>query len=128
MQGSNRVLTSTELRSESCIKTPKRRTLRATGSSDVPYIGHPHDPEHKYLLHYSSESPFPQNFYSGNVLTDASGYAWVELPDYFEAINTNFKYQLTVVGKSFARAAVWGEISNNRFRIRTDAPNFKVSW
>jgi len=130
----------------------------ATGSSDVPYgvrgvastatsgyavyaagdlgasgvksfrIDHPHDPEGKYLLHYSSESPFPQNFYSGNVLTDASGYAWVGLPDYFEEINTNFKYQLTVVGRSFARAAVWDEISNNRFRIRTDMPNVRVSW
>ena len=63
-------------------------------------IDHPFDPENRYLLHYSSESPFPQNFYNGNVVTDHQGYAWVPLPDYFAAINTNFKYQLTVVDNS----------------------------
>ncbi|MEQ1934802.1 MAG: hypothetical protein ABL962_13155, partial [Fimbriimonadaceae bacterium] len=60
-------------------------------------IDHPDDPENKYLLHYSSESPMPQNFYVGNVVTDSRGYGWVDLPSYFEEINTNFKYQLTVV-------------------------------
>lgn len=91
-------------------------------------IDHPFDPENKYLLHYAAESPMPQNFYVGNVVTDAQGYAWVALPDYFAEINRNFKYQLTVVGKSFAQAVVWEEVKNNRFQIRTDAPNVKVSW
>ena len=91
-------------------------------------IDHPMDPENKYLLHYSSESPFPQNFYNGIVETDAQGYAWVNLPDYFGQINTNYKYQLTIVGKSFARAIVNEEISGNRFQIRTDLPHIKVSW
>src|SRR5439155_12595336 len=67
-------------------------------------IDHPFDPENKYLLHYATESPSPQNFYSGNIVTDANGYAWVELPDYFAKINTNYKYQLTVIGKTFAQA------------------------
>src|SRR4029079_8242382 len=43
-------------------------------------IDYPDDPENKYLLHYCTESPVPQNFYVGNVVTDASGYAWIELP------------------------------------------------
>jgi len=91
-------------------------------------IDHPSDPENKYLLHYSAESPMPQNFYVGNVVTDAKGFAWVELPDYFQQINTNFKYQLTVVGKSFAQAVVWEKIKGNRFQIRTNQPNIEVSW
>ena len=91
-------------------------------------IDHPTDPANKYLLHYSSESPFPQNFYNGNVTTDANGFAWVELPEYFAEINTNSKYQLTVIGKSFAQAIVSEEISENRFQIQTNQPNVKVSW
>lgn len=95
-------------------------------------IDHPGDPTNKYLLHYSSESPFPQNFYNGNVTTDARGYAWVELPDYFSEINTNFKYILTVVddadADAFVMAKVSKEIRDNRFQIRTSAPNVKVSW
>ena len=91
-------------------------------------IDHPLDPANKYLLHYASESPFPQNFYNGNVTTDEKGYAWVDLPGYFAEINTNFKYQLTVIGKSFAQAIISEEIEGNRFQIRTSEPNVKVSW
>lgn len=95
-------------------------------------IDHPFDPENKYLLHYSSESPFPQNFYNGNVVTDAQGYAWVELPEYFSAINTNFKYQLTVVeddeSPTFVHAKIGRKIAGNRFLIMTSAPNVEVSW
>lgn len=93
-------------------------------------IDHPLDPENKYLLHYAAESPFPQNFYNGNVRTDEQGFAWVELPDYFDQVNTNFKYVLTVIDNSedFVMAKVTNEIQNNRFRIRTSKPNIKVSW
>ena len=93
-------------------------------------IDHPFDPENKYLLHYAAESPMPQNFYVGNVVTDAHGYAWVDLPDYFSEINTNFKYQLTVIsgGADFVQSMISKEIHSNRFQIRTSAPNIKVSW
>ena len=49
------------------------------------------------------------------------------LPDYFEALNGDFRYQLTVIGK-FAQATVASEIENNRFTIKTDQPDVKVSW
>jgi len=105
--------------------------LAATGLKSF-RIDHPFDPENKYLLHYAAESPMPQNFYVGNVVTDGNGYAWVELPDYFAAINANFKYQLTVVDDAdsdgFVMAKVSKEISGNRFQVRTSAPNIKVSW
>jgi hypothetical protein len=95
-------------------------------------IDHPFDPENKYLLHYSAESPFPQNFYSGNVVTDAQGRAWVELPEYFAEINANVKYQLTVVDDTespeFVQAKIGRKIQGNRFLIMTSAPNVEVSW
>jgi hypothetical protein len=95
-------------------------------------IDHPFDPENKYLLHYASESPMPQNFYLGNVVTDAEGYAWIELPNYFAHVNVNFKYQLTVVddpdSAGFVIAKVSKKILGNRFQIRTSAPNVEVSW
>lgn len=95
-------------------------------------IDHPADPENKYLLHYSSESPTPQNFYVGNVVTDAQGYAWVELPDYFEDINKNFKYQLTVLDDAdstgFVQVKVSKKIRGKHFQIRTSAPRTEVSW
>jgi hypothetical protein len=103
----------------------------ATGTKSF-RIDHPLDPENKYLIHYCAEAPQPQNFYNGNTVTDASGYAWVELPDYFSAINRDFKYQLTVVDDSdsdnFALAKVSQKIIANRFQIRTSAPYVEVSW
>ncbi|MFY9234575.1 MAG: hypothetical protein WAO58_08960 [Fimbriimonadaceae bacterium] len=97
-------------------------------------IDHPSDPLGKYLLHYSTESPTPQNFYVGNVVTDSKGYAWVDLPEYFAEINANFKYQLTVVDgpnsgeDDFVMVKVRRKIVGNRFQIRTSAPNVEVSW
>lgn len=49
------------------------------------------------------------------------------LPDYFSALNRDFRYQLTVIGQ-FAQAIVAEEIVGNRFAIKTDKPNVRVSW
>jgi hypothetical protein len=91
------------------------------------HIDHPLDPANKYLNHFAIESNEGLDTYSGNVTTDARGTAIVELPDYFEALNTNYRYQLTVIGQ-FAQAIILQEIQNNRFVIRTDKPSVKVSW
>jgi hypothetical protein len=90
-------------------------------------IDHPLDPENKYLYHSFIESPDMMNIYNGNITTDANGEAVVELPSYFEALNRDFRYQLSVIG-TFAQAIVAEEISNNRFTIKTSAPRVKVSW
>ncbi len=90
-------------------------------------IDHPLDPENKYLYHSFVESPDMMNIYNGNNTTDASGNATITLPAYFEALNKDFRYQLTVVG-TFAQAIVSDEVSNNQFKIKTDKPNVKVSW
>ena len=98
----------------------------ATGTKEF-RIPHPLQPG-KELRHAAIEAPQPLNVYSGNVRTDRRGFAVVRLPAYFDAINRDFRYQLTVVGRSFARAIVWKEIAGNRFTIRTDEPRVKVSW
>ena len=67
------------------------------------------------------------NVYNGNITTDAHGLATIVLPDYFEALNRDFRYQLTVIGQ-FAQAIVANEIRHNRFTIRTTRPGVKVSW
>ena len=91
-------------------------------------IDHPLNPETKYLVHSSVESSEMVNIYSGNVVTDELGLATVKLPDWFEAENTDFRYQLTVIGRRFAQAIVSKEIENNQFTISTNATNVKVSW
>jgi trimeric autotransporter adhesin len=90
-------------------------------------IDHPLDPANKYLVHASVESSEMMNIYTGNITTDSQGQAMVQLPEWFEALNADFRYQLTVIGQ-FAQAIVAHEIENNRFEIRTNAPNVKVSW
>jgi hypothetical protein len=92
-------------------------------------IDHPKDPDNKYLVHAAIESSEALNQYSGNIITDDAGFASVSLPDYFSLINIDFRYQLTILGDTFALAIICGEIdANNRFVIKTDKPNIKVSW
>jgi hypothetical protein len=67
------------------------------------------------------------NIYNGNVVTDENGFAEIALPDWFEALNKDFRYQLTVIGR-FAQAIVEEEIHDNRFTIRTNFGHVKVSW
>jgi hypothetical protein len=91
-------------------------------------IDHPTDPANKYLSHSFVESPDMKNIYDGIATTNAKGFATVTMPDWFDALNGDFRYQLTVLGRSFARAIVWEEINGRRFRIRTDEPRVRVSW
>jgi len=90
-------------------------------------IDHPLDPANKYLLHASVESSEMMNIYTGNVTTDAQGEATVRFPEWLDALNTDFRYQLTVIGQ-FAQAIVAREIHDHQFQIRTNVPNVKVSW
>jgi hypothetical protein len=90
-------------------------------------IDHPLDPTNKRLSHSFVESPDMLNVYNGNVTTDDNGEAVVTLPPYFQALNEEFRYQLTVLGQ-FAQAIVADEIRQNRFTIKTDRPQVKVSW
>lgn len=91
-------------------------------------IDHPNDPENKYLQHSFVESPDMMNIYNGNVILDNKGEAIVELPGYFESLNTDFRYQLTAVGAPGPNMYIAGEISGNQFKIAGGTPGMKVSW
>jgi len=93
-------------------------------------IDHPLDPANKYLYHSFVESPDMKNVYDGNVVTDERGFATVTLPDWFEALNRDFRYQLTVLGggEVWAQARIARKIESNAFVIQTSAPRIEVSW
>ncbi len=91
-------------------------------------IDHPLDPADRILSHSFVESPDMMNVYNGNVVLDGSGEAVVELPDYFEALNRDFRYQLTPIGAPGPDLYIAEEIVGNRFRIGGGAPAQKVSW
>lgn len=99
--------------------------LDATSKSFV--IDHPLDPANRLLAHASIESSERANIYSGNVVLDQNGEAWVLLPEWFEALNEDFRYQLTCLG-GFGPVYVAAEISDGRFLIAGGDPGLKVSW
>jgi hypothetical protein len=101
--------------------------MGATGTKSF-QIDHPLDPENYFLNHFCVEAPDPMNAYSGVVTLDANGEAWVQLPDYFEAINRDPRYTLTPIGASMPNLYVAVEIQGNRFKIAGGVPGKKVSW
>ena len=90
-------------------------------------IDHPSDPANKYLYHASVESSEMMDIYSGNVTTDELGIATVTLPSWFETLNTDFRYQLTTIGRD-AHAWISQEVASGKFIISTNATRVKVSW
>jgi hypothetical protein len=90
-------------------------------------IDDPLDPANKYLYHSFVESPDMMNIYNGNATTDGQGSAVVQLPEWFETLNRDFRYQLTVIGQ-FSQAIVASKVANHQFTIKTDKPNVEVSW
>jgi len=90
-------------------------------------IDHPLDPANKYLYHSFVESPDMMDISNGNIVTDGTGDATIQLPEWFEALNRDFRYQLTVIGQ-FAQAIVTQKVSNHQFGIKTDKPEVEVSW
>lgn len=91
-------------------------------------IDHPLDPGGKYLTHSFVESPDMKNIYDGIAVLDPKGQAEVKLPAWFQALNNDFRYQLTPVGASGPGLHIAQEIAENRFRIAGGAPGMKVSW
>jgi hypothetical protein len=91
-------------------------------------IDHPLDPANKYLTHSFVESPDMMDIYNGTVLLDGNGETWVNLPDWFEALNRDFRYQLTAMGAPSPNLYIAEEVSGNRFKIAGGQSGGKVSW
>jgi hypothetical protein len=91
-------------------------------------IDHPLDPANKYLFHSFVESAERKNVYDGIALLDAKGECTVELPEWVETLNSDFRYQLTSIGGPAPNLHVAREISKNRFTIAGGTTKMKVSW
>jgi hypothetical protein len=111
-------------------------------------IDHPLDPDNKYLYHSFVESPDMKNVYDGVVALDDKGEAEIELPDWFAALNKDFRYQLIAIGAPGPNLYIAEEISDtttttnygsssgssnnnnniSRFKIAGGASGMKVSW
>ena len=113
--------------------------LKAGGSFK---IDHPLDPVNKYLYHSFVESPDMKNIYDGVVVLDDNGEAEIDLPDWFGALNKDFRYQITALGAPGPNLYIATEIpdttnysssnsninNNSHFKIAGGSSNMKVSW
>jgi len=91
-------------------------------------IDHPLDPFNKLLFHSFVESPQPLNIYDGIATLDANGEARVSLPEYFEALNKDFRYEVKPIGGPMPNLHVKEEITDNSFVIGGGVAGGSVSW
>lgn len=91
-------------------------------------IDHPLDPQNRYLTHATVESPEIKTVYDGIAVLDDSGEATVTMPEWFEALNTDFRYQLTAIGTPATGLYIAKEVEHNQFAIGGGIPGMKVSW
>lgn len=101
-------------------------TLTKSGGSFK--IDHPLDPANKYLYHSFVESPDMMNIYSGVAVLDGNGKAVVSLPQWFEALNRDYRYQLTAIGAPAPNLHIAQEVANHQFSIGGGSAGLKVSW
>lgn len=90
-------------------------------------IDDPLDPANKYLSHSFVESPDMKNVYDGIATLDANGEGTVQLPDWFQALNRDYRYQLTCVG-GYAPVYIAEKVAQNRFKIAGGRAGLEVSW
>jgi hypothetical protein len=102
-------------------------TGRLVGGDKQFKIDHPLDPENKYLSHTSIESSEQLTCYSDNVVLDDDGRAEVRLPDWMEALVTDFRYQLTCISRS-EPVYIAREVTDGSFAIAGGTAGLKVSW
>jgi len=110
-------------------------------------IDHPLDPANKYLSHSFVESPDMKNVYDGVIILDNKGEAEIELPDWFGALNNDFRYQLTAIGApgpnlyiaeeisdgvttttNYSNSSSSGNNNKSRFKVAGGTSGMKVSW
>jgi hypothetical protein len=91
-------------------------------------IDHPLDPAGKYLYHSFVESPDMMNVYNGTVTLDGKGEATVELPEWFEALNRDYRYQLTAIGSPAPELHIARKVEDGEFSIAGGKAGQEVSW
>jgi hypothetical protein len=92
------------------------------------HIDHPLDPQNKYLNHSFVESSDMKNLYDGIAVLDDNGQATVTLPDWFDTLNEDFRYQLTPIGAPAPQLHLADEIAKRTLRIAGGSPRQRISW
>jgi hypothetical protein len=105
--------------------------INVTGSIDsaaiASRIDHPLAPATKVLQHAVVASPEMKNIYDGIVTTDANGEAAVTMPTWFEALNGDYRYQLTPIG-NWTEAWIASELADGHFTIASRKPKARIAW
>ncbi|MFI6448379.1 hypothetical protein [Kitasatospora sp. NPDC050543] len=91
-------------------------------------VDHPLSPADRTLSHAFVASSEMKNVYDGVITLDDAGRATVRMPDWFDALNTAFRYQLTAVGAPAPGLYVSRKLSGNSFEIAGGDPGLEVSW
>lgn len=90
-------------------------------------IDNPIDPANSTIKHAAITSSEILNIYSGIIILDNNGQGIVKLPTWVEALNHDFRYQLTCLG-GYAPVYISKEVENNTFRIAGGNSNMRISW
>jgi hypothetical protein len=91
-------------------------------------IDHPLDPANKYLAHSFVESTEMKNVYDGVAVLDSQGEAIVELPDWFDVVNADFRYQLTPLTAAAPNLHIATELVAGTFGIAGGGEGMRVCW
>jgi len=91
-------------------------------------IDHPLNPANQYLSHSFVESPTRSNIYDGIAILNGEGEATVVLPNWFEMLNNDLRYQLTPIGGAAPEIHISRKIRDNKFQIAGGKPGLEVSW
>ena len=103
-----------------------RGTLSKGSGSFV--IDHPQDPANKILAHSFVESPDVKNLYDGIAKLDKNGEAVIMLPDYYDALNKDSRYQFFALDEAMPDLYIKIEEKNNKFTIAGGTPGGRISW
>ncbi len=99
-----------------------------TKGSGTFVIDHPLDPKNKLLYHSFVESPDVKNVYNGIATLDSKGEAVIKLPDYFDALNTDVRYQFFAFDQAMPDLYIKEEEKNNQFTIGGGVAGGRISW
>jgi hypothetical protein len=91
-------------------------------------IDHPLRPRTMLLYHSFVESPDAKNVYAGTAVLDENGRARITLPEYFEALNADTRYQFFPLTDPMPNLFLAARIENNSFSVGGGIPGGKISW
>jgi hypothetical protein len=90
-------------------------------------IDDPIDPADKILYHSFVESPDAKNIYDGIATLDENGEVTIQLPEYFDALNTAPRYQFFAMYQAMPNLYTTEE-HDNQFGLKGGKPGGEVSW